>query len=63
MNTPHKHAAVLVAIAEGRDVQTDDAWGKDSWFTVYADCLDFESPLSKPNWNWRVKPTIESEDS
>lgn len=45
----HQHADVLIAIAEGREVQCrrtlDYPW-KDTR----------DNPLSQPDWHWRVKP-------
>ena len=45
----HPHADVLIAIAEGREVQCrrtlDYPW-KDTR----------DNPLSQPDWHWRVKP-------
>lgn len=50
MNTPHKHAEVLRAIADGKTVQwRSDAEWHDAEFEPY-------TPMSKLNLEWRVKP-------
>jgi hypothetical protein len=51
MTTPHKHADVLIAIAEGREVECrhNDCRG---WVTREPSC----NPLSYPEYEWRVKP-------
>jgi hypothetical protein len=49
--TRHKHADVLIAIAEGREVEcrVDE---NDKWEIVQLTI----NPLSNPKWEWRVKP-------
>lgn len=50
MKQPHKHAEVLRAIADGKEVQWYDArtaeWGKPRGYT----------PLTYPELEWRVMP-------
>jgi hypothetical protein len=48
----HKHAEVLIAIAEGKDVE----WrlkGDDEWHI--AQFLPY-TPLTNPEFEWRIKP-------
>jgi hypothetical protein len=50
--TRHKHADVLIALAEGREVEyLTDATGK--WCPQD---LSFISPINRPDLEWRVKP-------
>jgi hypothetical protein len=48
--TPHKHAEVLRAIAEGREVEYSYDFG-DNW----NDAGD-ENPIAHDGYEWRVKP-------
>ena len=51
---PHKHAEVLRAIADGRDVQYLTPNG-EKWI----DLLDMNlepDPLTCPSYSWRIKP-------
>jgi hypothetical protein len=46
---PHKHADVLRAIADGREVQYQDECG--GWrYPIDA------NPIDQKDWEWRVKP-------
>jgi hypothetical protein len=48
----HKHADILIAIAEGKEVQWRIS-GDDGWFEA-----EFKpyTPLTNPNFEWRIKP-------
>jgi hypothetical protein len=48
--TRHKHAEVLIAIAEGREVEYSYDFG-DNW----NDAGD-ENPIAHDGYEWRVKP-------
>lgn len=56
MGTPHKHAEVLKAIADGKDVQHKrecfDVW-KDA-NSNYLECI--ADPFNNPDDEWRIKP-------
>ena len=53
MTTPHPHAEVLRAIADGKEVECKLPNAHDWVNTVgYRFC----NPLSEPTWHWRVKP-------
>jgi len=58
----HKHAEVLRAIADGREVEalSADGWMQAVWMKVAIDLHRpaFENPISRPDWEWRVKPSI-----
>lgn len=47
--TGHKHAEVLRAIADGKEVQVKGV--ECGWFTTTT-----LNPLSEPGYEWRVKP-------
>jgi hypothetical protein len=50
MTTQHKHAEILRAIADGKEVE----WlgGKDAWYIGTKEI----NPLSHPHLEWRIKP-------
>ena len=50
MTTPHPHAEVLRAIADGKDVEC--RWGgrEDGWMRLLC------NPITDDGWEWRVKP-------
>lgn len=50
MTTPHKHADVLHAIAEGKEVQYKHRISH-AWVTP-----EHVNPISNPEVEWRVKP-------
>jgi len=50
MNTPHKHADVLRAIADGKEVQFKHRISH-AWVTP-----EHVNPISNPEVEWRVKP-------
>lgn len=56
MGVPHKHAEVLKAIADGKDVQHKrrcfNVW-KDA-NSNYLECI--ADPLNNPDDEWRIKP-------
>jgi hypothetical protein len=47
--TEHKHAEVLRAIADGKEVEY---WYLGEWLPMTAD----RSPLTHPDYDWRIKP-------
>lgn len=47
----HKHADVIIAMANGEKSQTKDIDG--NWFDPE---LRETNPLNYPNWQWRIKP-------
>jgi hypothetical protein len=52
----HKHADVLNAIADGKDVQYRESW-QDYW--TDADLIHLENikdPFTFPSLDWRIKP-------
>ena len=53
MNTPHKHADVLRAVADGRAVQfmseATDCWAD------YTDKINI-TPMTHARFQWRIKP-------
>lgn len=58
MNERHRHADVLIAIAEGREVQCRGnafGWTEDAaWVNPPGGTIN---PLAHPQMDWRVKPT------
>ena len=54
MTTPHKHAEVLRAIADGKEVEGRPL-GSKAWQS-YSKYLYVRSPFTDPDWEWRVKP-------
>ena len=52
MTTPHKHADILRAIADGKEVQYQRQ-GKESWKDAKN---PFNNPITYPEYDWRVKP-------
>ena len=54
MNTPHKHAEVLRAIADGNDVQCRKPSATD-WYDYRHDGCGYD-PLTNHSWEWRIKP-------
>jgi len=54
MGTPHKHAEVLRAIADGKDVQWSRAEGA-AWSDYRRDGCGCD-PISYPDILWRIKP-------
>jgi len=59
MGTPHKHAEVLRAIADGKDVQ----WSKSGGIMWGDYCRDGRGydPISDPDILWRIKPEPKSD--
>lgn len=51
--TQHKHAEILIAIAEGKDVEFKD---ESTWATP--NYLDKFNPLRRPDLEWRIKPEV-----
>ena len=54
--TEHRHAAVLRAIADGREVQFEDPLAKVLWINASMLGLNSVTPLTHPHLNWRVAP-------
>jgi hypothetical protein len=54
MTTPHKHAEVLRAIADGKEVQFSHMH-TTTWHDMKAGGIGYD-PLTNESWNWRVKP-------
>lgn len=53
MKKPHKHAEVLIALAEGKAVQ----YGyNEKWFVDVDGFAISPDPLTNPELLWRVKP-------
>lgn len=52
MTTPHKHAEVLRAIADGKEVQYQ-CQGEENWKDAKN---PFNNPITYPEYDWRVKP-------
>ena len=52
--TEHKHAEVLRAIADGKEVECRPKgyYGNVYWFTP----TDILNPIHRPDYEWRVKP-------
>ena len=50
----HKHAEVLIAIAEGRDVEYKPAADSD-----WLEPSDRWNPLMEPDFEWRVKAVMD----
>lgn len=50
MKTPHKHAEILRAIADGKEVQFRNRGGS-RWFDP-----EYGNPIANPELEWRVKP-------
>lgn len=56
MNTPHMHAAVLRAIADGMEVQYKPHT-QANWRDVASNTLEHnQDPISFPHYEWRIKP-------
>lgn len=54
MNTPHKHADVLRAIADGKAVQWQSEDFLGGWHDFYP--TGVITPLTHQRHNWRIKP-------
>lgn len=55
MKTRHKHADILIAIADGKEVEYSRT-GCSRWFPLY---LDGEiSPITDAELIWRIKPEV-----
>ena len=52
MTTPHKHAEVLRAIADGKEVQFKGEYSGEWLETKYVNL----NPITHPDLEWRVKP-------
>lgn len=51
----HKHADVLIAIAEGKEVQYREQWS--DWRNADLDVLEgTKDPFTFPDLEWRIKP-------
>ena len=54
MTTPHKHAEVLRAIADGKEVECKSLncskWENPASYNLY------RNPITDDTWYWRVKP-------
>lgn len=55
MKTRHKHAEVLRAIADGKEVEYSRA-GCSRWFLLYLD--GGISPITDAELKWRIKPEV-----
>jgi hypothetical protein len=53
MTTPHKWAAEIHAIADGKEVEgLYEIFGNTRWYLATNDC----NPLTNPLHQWRIKP-------
>ena len=50
----HKHAEVLRAIADGKEVECRPKgyYGNVNWFKP----MDILNPINRPDYEWRIKP-------
>ena len=55
--TEHKHAEVLRAIADGKEVECRPKgyYGNADWFTTM-NIINPINPITRPDYEWRVKP-------
>lgn len=59
MTQRHKHADILIAIAEGKTVQYNSLCNKDDWEDYNPDDRSMFTPLScNDMYEWRVKPEV-----
>jgi len=54
MGQPHKHAEILRAIADGKEVQYSRTEGS-AWADYRKDGQGYD-PLTNDTWSWRIKP-------
>lgn len=62
MNVPHKHAAVLIAMAKGEQVEglrhASFVRDPETELTRWIAATDGFNPLTAPETEWRVKPQV-----